>query len=126
MVGITGFTAWVGMLLIGIPQPGENIYVSAAAGAVGMYAGQLAKIKGCRVVGSTGTDEKVYNSFSKLNAHTPTHTWHPHRLKSLAISATTNDWSLIVFIEERCSDGRWYVKHNIEKLVPVAYGSYNS
>ncbi|KAJ8627812.1 hypothetical protein MRB53_021119 [Persea americana] len=58
-LGMPGFTAWVGMLLIGIPKPGETVYVSAAAGAVGMYVGQLAKIKGCRVVGSTGTDEKV-------------------------------------------------------------------
>ena len=63
LVGMPGFTAWVGMLLIGIPKPGETIYVSAAAGAVGMYAGQLAKMKGCRVVGSTGTDEKVYFFF---------------------------------------------------------------
>ncbi|XXG69120.1 hypothetical protein AAC387_Pa06g2062 [Persea americana] len=58
-LGMPGFTAWVGMLLIGIPKPGETVYVSAAAGAVGMYVGQLAKIKGCRVVGSTGTDEKL-------------------------------------------------------------------
>lgn len=60
LAGLPGFTAWVGMLLIGNPKPGENIFISAAAGAVGMYAGQLAKIKGCRVVGSTGTDEKVF------------------------------------------------------------------
>ncbi|KAB1201974.1 (+)-pulegone reductase [Morella rubra] len=45
--------------LFGDPKPGSNVFISAAAGAVGMYAGQLAKLKGCRVVGSTGSDEKV-------------------------------------------------------------------
>lgn len=45
--------------MLGKPKPGENVFVSAAAGGVGMFAGQLAKIKGCRVVGSTGSDEKV-------------------------------------------------------------------
>ncbi|XP_077243654.1 2-alkenal reductase (NADP(+)-dependent)-like [Tasmannia lanceolata] len=58
-LGLPGFTAWVGMQHIGNPKAGENVFVSAAAGAVGMYAGQLAKLKGCRVVGSTGTDDKV-------------------------------------------------------------------
>lgn len=38
---------------------GSNVFISAASGAVGMVAGQLAKIKGCRVIGSTGSDEKV-------------------------------------------------------------------
>ncbi|XP_077243655.1 2-alkenal reductase (NADP(+)-dependent)-like [Tasmannia lanceolata] len=58
-LGLPGFTAWVGMEHIGNPKAGENVFISAAAGAVGMYAGQLAKLKGCRVVGSTGTDDKV-------------------------------------------------------------------
>lgn len=40
-------------------KEGSNVFISAAAGAVGIYAGQLAKLKGCRVVGSTGTDDKV-------------------------------------------------------------------
>lgn len=40
-------------------KAGSNVFISAAAGAVGMYAGQLAKLKGCRVVGSTGSDEKA-------------------------------------------------------------------
>lgn len=58
-LGVPGFAAWIGMHLIGDPKPGENVFISAAAGAVGMFAGQLAKLRGCRVVGSTGTDEKV-------------------------------------------------------------------
>ncbi|OVA11496.1 Alcohol dehydrogenase superfamily [Macleaya cordata] len=58
-LGVPGFTAWLGIEMIGKPKPGENVFVSAAAGGVGTFAGQLAKLKGCRVVGSTGSDEKV-------------------------------------------------------------------
>ena len=55
---MTGITAYVGMLEIGRPQPGETVVVSAAAGAVGSVAGQLAKIQGARVVGIAGGAEK--------------------------------------------------------------------
>ncbi|KAH7844490.1 hypothetical protein Vadar_028597 [Vaccinium darrowii] len=58
-LGVPGFTAWVGIVVLGNPKPGSNVYISAAAGGVGMVAGQLAKLKGCRVIGSTGSDEKV-------------------------------------------------------------------
>ena len=54
-----GLTAYVGLLDIGQPKPGETVLVSAAAGAVGSLVGQIAKIKGCRAVGSAGSDEKV-------------------------------------------------------------------
>lgn len=54
-----GMTAYYGLLSIGQPKEGETVYVSAAAGAVGQIVGQIAKIKGCRVVGSAGTDDKV-------------------------------------------------------------------
>src|SRR3954447_10409057 len=56
--GMTGLTAYIGMLDIGKPQPGETVVVSAAAGAVGSIAGQLAKIQGARVVGIAGGPEK--------------------------------------------------------------------
>jgi len=58
VLGITGLTAYFGLLEIGRPQPGETVVVSAAAGAVGMVVGQIAKIKGCRVVGIAGGSEK--------------------------------------------------------------------
>ncbi|KAL5573340.1 hypothetical protein UlMin_022937 [Ulmus minor] len=59
LLGVPGFAAWVGISVIGDPKPGSNVFISAAAGGVGMYAGQFAKIKGCRVIGSVGTDDKV-------------------------------------------------------------------
>ncbi|XP_048434107.1 2-alkenal reductase (NADP(+)-dependent)-like isoform X2 [Pyrus x bretschneideri] len=58
-IGVPGFAAWVGIELLADPKPGSNVFISAAAGAVGMCAGQLAKLRGCRVIGSTGSDEKV-------------------------------------------------------------------
>ena len=57
-LGMTGMTAYFGMLEIGEPKEGETVVVSAAAGAVGSVAGQLAKLKGARVVGIAGGPEK--------------------------------------------------------------------
>ena len=54
VVGMPGVTAWVGLLDIGMPKAGETVVVSAASGAVGSVAGQIAKIKGCRIVGIAG------------------------------------------------------------------------
>ena len=58
-MGMPGMTAYFGLLDIGEPKPGETVFVSAAAGAVGSLVCQIAKLKGCRVVGSAGTDAKV-------------------------------------------------------------------
>ena len=58
VVGMPGVTAWVGLLDIGQPKPGETVVVSAASGAVGSVVGQLAKMKGCHVVGVAGGKEK--------------------------------------------------------------------
>jgi NADPH-dependent curcumin reductase CurA len=54
-----GLTAYVGLLDIGRPLQGETVFVSGAAGAVGSLVGQIAKLKGCRVIGSAGSPEKV-------------------------------------------------------------------
>ena len=58
-LGGTGFTAYGGLLHIGQLKDGEQVFVSTAGGAVGSVAAQIAKIKGCYVVGSTGSDEKA-------------------------------------------------------------------
>lgn len=57
-VGMPGVTAWYGLLKIGEPKEGETVVVSAASGAVGSVVGQIAKIKGCRVVGFAGGPAK--------------------------------------------------------------------
>ena len=59
ILGMPGLTAYFGLLEVGKLQDGETVFVSGAAGAVGSVVGQIAKIKGCRVVGSAGSDEKV-------------------------------------------------------------------
>ena len=56
--GITGLTAYYGLLDVGKPVAGETVLVSGAAGATGSVVGQIARIKGCRVVGIAGSDEK--------------------------------------------------------------------
>ncbi|MBB6453733.1 hypothetical protein HNQ94_002182 [Salirhabdus euzebyi] len=59
VLGLTGLTAYFGLLDIGKPQEGETVVVSGAAGAVGMVVGQIAKIRGARVVGIAGSDRKI-------------------------------------------------------------------
>ncbi len=58
-LGMPGMTAWVGLTEIAPVAEGETVFVSAAAGAVGSVAGQLARARGCRVIGSAGGPEKV-------------------------------------------------------------------
>ncbi|KAI4353188.1 hypothetical protein L6164_002154 [Bauhinia variegata] len=73
-LGPPGFAAWLGIEVLGDPKPGSNVFISAASSAVGLCAGQLPKIRGCRVIGSTGTDEKVKlikEKFAVLNHVNP-------------------------------------------------------
>ncbi|MBN3819140.1 NADP-dependent oxidoreductase [Paraburkholderia sp. Se-20369] len=59
VLGMPGFTAYTGLLEIGEPKAGETVVVAAASGAVGAVVGQIAKLKGCRVVGIAGGADKV-------------------------------------------------------------------
>ncbi|MGE0829375.1 MAG: NADP-dependent oxidoreductase [Hyphomonadaceae bacterium] len=59
VLGMPGLTAYSGLLEIGQPKEGETVFVSGGAGAVGSVVAQIAKIKGCRVVASVGSDEKA-------------------------------------------------------------------
>jgi NADPH-dependent curcumin reductase CurA len=67
ILGMPGLTAYFGLLDIGKPQKGETVVVSGAGGAVGMVVGQIAKIKGCRVVGIAGDDAKNDYLMKELN-----------------------------------------------------------
>ena len=66
LFGMPGFTAYAGLLDIGQPQPGETVVVAAATGAVGSVVGQIAKLKGCRVVGIAGGAEKCNYAVQEL------------------------------------------------------------
>ncbi|GAU17114.1 hypothetical protein TSUD_106130 [Trifolium subterraneum] len=58
-ISLSDYLGSLGIEVLADPKPGSNVFISAASGAVGMNAGQLAKIRGCRVIGSTGSDDKV-------------------------------------------------------------------
>jgi NADPH-dependent curcumin reductase CurA len=57
-LSVTGLTAYFGLLEVGKPKPGDTVMVSAAAGAVGTMVGQIAKLSGCRVIGTAGGQDK--------------------------------------------------------------------
>jgi NADPH-dependent curcumin reductase len=66
VLGMPGFTAYMGLLDIGKPKPGETVVVAAATGAVGSAVGQIAKLKGCRAVGVAGGAEKCRYAVDEL------------------------------------------------------------
>jgi NADPH-dependent curcumin reductase CurA len=65
--GVAGLTAYFGLLECGTPRPADTVVVSAAAGAVGVFVGQIAKLKGCRVVGIAGGQKKCDWLMRELN-----------------------------------------------------------
>ncbi len=65
-LGMTGLTAYFGLLEVGKPQAGETVVVSGAAGATGSVVGQIAKLKGCRVVGIAGGEDKCRTVVEEL------------------------------------------------------------
>jgi NADPH-dependent curcumin reductase CurA len=80
VLGMPGMTAYFGLLEIGQPGPGETVFVSAAAGAVGSLVGQIAKIKGCRVVGSAGSQTKIDFLLNDPNSTPPLTTSRPRTM----------------------------------------------
>lgn len=66
VLGMPGLTAYVGLLDLGEPKPGETVVLAASTGAVGSVVGQIAKLKGCRVVGIAGAKEKCDYAVSEL------------------------------------------------------------
>ena len=66
IMGMPGYTAYAGLLKIGEPKPGETVVVAAASGPVGATVGQIAKIKGCRVVGIAGGADKCAHVVNNL------------------------------------------------------------
>lgn len=66
IMGMPGFTAYMGLLDIGAPKAGETVVVAAATGPVGATVGQVAKIKGCKVVGVAGGSEKCAHAIENL------------------------------------------------------------
>ena len=69
VLGMPGFTAYMGLLDIGQPQPGETVVVAAASGAVGSAVAQIAGLKGCRVVGLAGGPDKCRYVVEELGFH---------------------------------------------------------
>lgn len=66
ILGMPGYTAYAGLLKIGEPKPGETVVVAAASGPVGATVGQIAKLKGCRVIGIAGGPEKCAHVVENL------------------------------------------------------------
>ena len=78
--GMPGNTAYFGFLEICHPKAGETVVVNGAAGAVGSLVGQIAKIKGCRVIGFAGTDKKcetLINKYGFDKAYNYNKVWLP-------------------------------------------------
>lgn len=85
-LGSPGMTAYFGILDLGQPKIDETVVISGAAGAVGMIVGQIAKIKGCRVVGITGSTEKAEFLLKNLGFDAAVNYKNPHYAEKLEIA----------------------------------------
>ncbi len=85
-LGMPGLTAWTGLTQVATIKPGEVLYVSAASGAVGSLAGQIALRMGCTVVGSTGSDDNVQHLIRELGFHHAFNYKSTHPLSALRAS----------------------------------------
>lgn len=90
VLGLTGVTAFLGLEKIGKLQAGETLLVSGAAGAVGSIARQIGKIKGCKVVGIAGSDEKIQAITTNLNFDEGINYKTSNNLKAAVAKACTN------------------------------------
>jgi NADPH-dependent curcumin reductase CurA len=86
VLGMPGMTAYFGLLDTGLPKAGETVVVSGAAGAVGTVVGQIAKIKGCRVVGIAGGAEKCTYLVDKLGFDAAIDYKNEHVKKALRVA----------------------------------------
>ncbi len=84
VLGMTGYSAWVGLFAIGEPRAGDTVLVSGGAGGVGSIAGQLAKIAGCRTIGIAGTAEKCALLTGRLGFDAALNYREPDMAKRLA------------------------------------------
>jgi NADPH-dependent curcumin reductase len=87
VLGMPGFTAWIGLIDICQPKAGETVVVSAAAGAVGSVVGQIAKIKGCRAVGIAGGKAKCDHVVNELGFDACVDYKAGHLMRNLAAAA---------------------------------------
>lgn len=118
VLGMTGFTAWHGLLAIGEPRAGETLVVAAASGAVGAVVGQIGKIKGCRVVGIAGGPEKCRYVVDELGFDACIDHRDPDIVRLLA-DATPN--GIDIYFENvggAVSDAVW-PRLNVHARVPV-------
>jgi NADPH-dependent curcumin reductase CurA len=90
VLGMPALTGYIGLLDFGLPQAGETLVISGGAGAVGTIVGQIAKIKGCRVIGITGSDSKVEYLLKELQFDG-------------AVNYKNSDW--IQQLEQACPSG---------------------
>jgi NADPH-dependent curcumin reductase CurA len=117
-LGLTGLTAYFGMLDIGDPKSGETVVVSAAAGAVGSIAGQIAKIQGCNTIGIAGSESKKDYLLSELDFDAAiNYKTHPNIRKELKNNCTQKVDIYFDNVGGDISDGVFYWLNDFARIV---------